>query len=108
MSFNRVREGIIRPNLKVMENIINHMRVFAIESFRYIPQFDLRDIFGSYHSDRLIFLMTLIELTNCQFNDPRMKYIVKKYAHLWNVPFAKVILNPSVAIIATRLDSIDQ
>ncbi len=38
------------------------MRVFAIESFRYIPQFDLRDIHGKYFEDRLIFLMTLLEM----------------------------------------------
>ncbi len=42
--------------------MLNHMRVFAIESFRYIPQFDLRDIRGKYFEDRLIFEMTLFEM----------------------------------------------
>lgn len=38
------------------------MRIFSVESFRYIPQFDLRDIHGKYFEDRLIFLMTLLEM----------------------------------------------
>ena len=29
-----------------MEGILNNFRVFAIESFRYLPQYDLRDMYG--------------------------------------------------------------
>jgi len=45
-----------------MEGILNHFRIFAIESFRYLPQYDLRDMFGLYYEDRFIFLMSLLEL----------------------------------------------
>jgi len=64
MKFKRVNEGIVNPNITKMEIILNHFRVFSIEAFRYMPQFDLRDIYGNYFEDRLIFLMTIIEIVN--------------------------------------------
>lgn len=45
-----------------MEEIVNHMRIFSAESFRYFPQFDLRDIYGKYFKSPLIFLMNLLEM----------------------------------------------
>lgn len=38
-NFERAKQGIVNPNIELMENILNHLRVFSIESFRYLPQF---------------------------------------------------------------------
>ena len=64
LSFSRSRDGIINPNIAKMEGIMNHFRIFAIESFRYLPQFDWMDMYGEYFEDRFIFLMSLLELIN--------------------------------------------
>jgi hypothetical protein len=36
----------VNPQIFKLESILNTMRIFSVESFRYIPQFDLRDING--------------------------------------------------------------
>jgi len=46
--FNRNWDGIVEPKIEKMEVMVNHLRIFSIETFRYIPQMDLRDIFGNY------------------------------------------------------------
>lgn len=69
------------------------MRIFSVESFKYIPQFDLRDIQGNYFNDRLIFLMTLLEMIRTEINDPNYLYVIKRYSSEWNVPRKAVIIN---------------
>ena len=60
-TFRRRTEAMVNPNLEKLKSILNHLRVFSIDGFRYIPQTDLRDIYGNYFKDRLIFLMTMLE-----------------------------------------------
>lgn len=81
-----------------LESILNHMRVFSVESFRYIPQFDLRNIHGEYFSDRLIFLMTLLEMIRTEINEAPYFYVIKQNAHLWNVPRRAVIINQNIVV----------
>ena len=64
LSFSRSLEGVINPKVEKMKGILNNFRIFAIESFRYLPQFDWRDMYGEYFEDRFIFLMSLLELIN--------------------------------------------
>jgi hypothetical protein len=47
-----------------MEGIINHFRIFSVMAFRYLPQFDLRDSYGKYYTDRIIFQISLLEMIN--------------------------------------------
>ena len=63
LSFSRSSDNTIEPKTAKMAGILNNFRIFAIECFRYLPQFDWRDIEGEYFEDRLIFLMSLLELT---------------------------------------------
>ena len=60
--FHRGQEGIVNPNKPKLNYILNHLRVFSIEAFRYIPQHQHRDMYGQYFEDRTIFLMTLLEM----------------------------------------------
>lgn len=73
-----------------------------------MPQFDLRDIYGNYFSDRIIILMTLVELTKSRITDYNMLYLIRKYAPVWNVPEVKVQINSSIAITIRNVDSIDR
>ena len=82
--------------MKKLEAILNHMRVFAIESFRFIPQFDLRDINGKYFNDRLIFLMTLLEMIRTDISEYNYLFIIKRYRDVWNVPRKVILLTKTV------------
>jgi len=105
--FHRGREAIVKPDITKLNAILNHMRVFAIESFRFIPQFDLRNIHGKYFNDRLIFLMTLLEMIRTEIHEPRMLYLIKKYSSEWNVPRKMVILQNS-GIRVEKLEEVDE
>jgi hypothetical protein len=91
--FHRGQEAIVNPNVEKLESILNTMRIFSVESFRYIPQFDLRDINGIYFRDRLIFLMTLLEMIRSDLDNPQMLYIIKRYSSTWNIPSRAVFIN---------------
>ena len=86
------------PQIFKLESILNTMRIFSVESFRNIPQFDLRDIHGRYFGDRLIFLMTLLEMVRSELNDPEIFYLVKRYSSLWNVPTKAIFIDDSMWI----------
>ena len=48
--------------------MINHFRVFSVETFKAIPQFAMRDWNGKYYKDRLIFLMDFHDLIHREIN----------------------------------------
>lgn len=48
LNFSRSRDALNDPKIGLMEGILNHFRIFSIEVFRYIPQFDLRNMFNNY------------------------------------------------------------
>ena len=52
--------------------------------------------------------MTLVELARNKIYDYRMKYIIRKYAHIWNVPSKKVVINPNITIEIVKLEHIDK
>jgi hypothetical protein len=56
-SFNRVKSGIVNPDYETMDNILNHFRVFSVQSFKQIPKFVMVNLFGKYYEDRIIFLI---------------------------------------------------
>ena len=67
-----------------MNGILNHFRVFSVESFKQIPKNQMVDIFGRYYEDRIIFLMDLIDFTGISFPTYGfMHFIRKKYFNLW-------------------------
>lgn len=88
--------------------ILNHLRVFSIESFRYIPQFDLRDIYGRYFEDRIIFLMTLLEMVGYRISQPHMHYLAKKYSHLFSVPGRVTALPASTFLRVLQKETINK
>jgi hypothetical protein len=61
----------VNPKLDLMRHFLNHFRIFAIETFRLIPQFQLRDLYGYYFKDRIIFLMDLLEIKSEYVREPR-------------------------------------
>lgn len=79
LSFSRSNDGIINPKIDIMEGILNHFRLFSVEAFRYIPQFDHTDIFGNYFKDRIIFLMTLLEMIENPRDEYEQIYIYRRY-----------------------------
>lgn len=48
MHFSRERDSVIDHNTVKIRGILNHMRVFSVDAFRYIPQLEWRDTFGVY------------------------------------------------------------
>jgi hypothetical protein len=106
--FHRGHEAIVNPNVEKLESILNTMRIFSVESFRYIPQFDLRDINGKYFGDRLIFLMTLLEMIRSDLNNAEILYLIKRYSSLWNVPSRAIFINQTMWIENARWESVDR
>ena len=106
--FHRGREAIKNPKIIKLESILNLLRIFAIESFRYIPQFDLRNIHGEYFKDRIIFLMTLLEMVRTPFTEPNYHYIIKKYSSVWNVPRRAILIKNSTKLKIHQWDNIDR
>ena len=66
--FYRFDDGIVKPKLDMMKHMINHFRVFSVETFKAIPQFAMRDWNGKYYKDRLIFLMDFHDLIHRKIN----------------------------------------
>jgi hypothetical protein len=108
LHFHRAVEGIVTPNITKMETILNHFRVFAIESFRYLPQFDLRDMEGVYFKDRMIFLMTFLEMVRNPIHEPAYLYNLKKFSHIWNAPRKAVIVPGQALLHIFRWEKIDK
>ena len=82
--FNRIQEGIKNPNFGKLNTILNHFRVFSVQSFKQLPKDLMVDIFGKYYEDRVIFLMDLIDFTRIPFPTLGfMHFMRKKYFNLW-------------------------
>lgn len=60
--FERQTVTLSKASKEQYKRILNHMRIVSVDSFRLIPQFELRDVHGGYLNDRLIFLMDLLEM----------------------------------------------
>ena len=52
------------PKIRIMEGMLNHIRIISVDAFRMIPQHDLRDVYGKYYTDRVIIAMILLEMIN--------------------------------------------
>ena len=63
--FSRER-NYLRNNLneRNLNELINHFRVFESGLYRLIPKFELHRVGGDYYEDRLIYLMTILELAS--------------------------------------------
>ena len=82
--FDRLREGIVNPNMTKLNGILNHFRVFSVQTFKHIPKVLMVDIFGKYFEDRTIFLMDLIDYVRKPFpNNGHTNFVRKKYFALW-------------------------
>ena len=46
--FYRKNDGIVNPKIPLLTNISNHLRLFSVECYKFLPQFDLRDSYGEY------------------------------------------------------------
>ena len=109
LSFSRSRDGIVNPKVKKMEGIMNNFRIFAIESFRYLPQFDWMDMYGQYFEDRFIFLMSLLELIN-EHNTRKIWWVYnyKKYASVFNVPQKAALVSKTSRILTTKIEGLNK
>ena len=81
-----------------MRHFLNHFRVFAVETFKMIPQFAMRDLFGKYMDDRVIFLMDFLDLVYLGITDPYLLCAVKKNSKLWNMPTRIALLPPHITL----------
>ena len=67
-----------------LNGILNHFRVFSVQSFKQIPKDEMVDIFGKYYEDRIIFLMDLVDYGRKPFADyGHTNFMRKKYFDLW-------------------------
>lgn len=89
-----------------MNGIINHIRIFSVDAFRYMPQMELRDPYGVYFKDRIIFLAGLLELLapidKVRTKEHRHKYLYfkKYYQDIFHFPSKMVMVDSSVYIKA--------
>ena len=37
-NYSRSRDGVLEPKLNIMDGILNHIRIFSVDAFRYMPQ----------------------------------------------------------------------
>ena len=47
--FYRKRDAIVNPNYFLLKNISNHLRIFSVQSYKLLPQIDLRDTYGRFY-----------------------------------------------------------
>ena len=74
----------MNPNLTKLNGILNHFRVFSVQTFKHIPKVLMTDIYGNYFEDRTIFLMDLIDYARKPFpNNGHTNFVRKKYYDLW-------------------------
>ena len=78
--FDRKSDGIVNPKLDMMENMTNHLRIFSVEVYKFLPQFDLRDPYGNFYEDRLIFIMSFYDMVRDSIEGDEKTYVIKKYA----------------------------
>jgi len=88
--------------------MVNHLRIFSIGVFRYIPQMDLRDIFGKYFEDRLVFLMTLLEIVRFPLDMPFHFYLAKKYNQIMDIPVNYYFVSSQIFLRVPRLETINK
>ena len=91
----------------MMKNMSNHLRVFSIEIYKFLPQFDMRDPYGNFYEDRLIFIMSFYDMVRDSFDDNEKAYIIKKYAPKFNIP-KRIVLARTVSISTDRIDEVDK
>ena len=106
--FHRGNEAIVNPNMRKLNLILRHFRVFSIDAFRYIPQTDLRDVYGNYFKDRLIFLMTLLEIVRDPVESYRNFFHIKKYWHVWDTPRKMQFIHQTYYLKNSNDESIDK
>jgi hypothetical protein len=110
--YSRSRDGTINPKINKMNGMLNHIRVFSIEAFRYVPQLEWRDTYGVYMQDRIIIFETLLELLakHEKVNKPEHRhkflYMKRRYADLFHFPSIAVIIGPEVTINAMRYEEV--
>lgn len=77
-----------------------------MEVYKFLPQFDLRDSYGNYYEDRIIFLMSFLDMIREEISSISALYVIKKYANKFNVP-RKMVLAEGVILKTSRVDEID-
>ena len=96
--FSRNRDAKVMPKLRKIEAILNHFRIISIEAFRFIPQFDLRDVYGRYYKSRLIVSMILLEMISLPRSDSEMVFLARRNAEVWNIPRKGVVVSHHVKL----------
>jgi len=105
-NFYRKHEGILNPDLPRMKEMLNHLRVFSVEAYKFLPQFDLRDSYGNYYEDRLIFIMSFYDMVRDALDSDVDIYTVRKYAPKFDIP-QKIVLSENAVITTNIIDEID-
>lgn len=68
---------------------------------------DFRDIYGKYFNDRLVFIMTLLEVVRNKINLPFHFYLAKKHINIMNIPVNVYYVNEKIAIKVNHMESVD-
>lgn len=58
----------------------------------------MRDMYGRYFEDRIIFLMDLLDQVKEALTSPNQIFVIKKYWDLWEVPQKVEILTSSIIL----------
>ena len=97
--FNRVDGGIVVPHYEAMNKILNHFRVFSVQTFKQIPKFIMVNMFGKYFEDRIIFLMELLDFVYQDFHGSQHHFLRKKFDYIWELPLRVDLLTHNVSLI---------
>jgi hypothetical protein len=89
-----------------MKEMVNHLRVFSVECYKFLPQFDLRDSYGNYFEDRIIFIMSFYDLIREPIGTDVQAFIVKKYASVFDIP-QRIVLSENVVVSTDVVEEID-
>ena len=86
-----------------MKEMLNHLRAFSVEHYKFLPQFDLRDSYGNYYEDRLIFIMSFFDMVRDPLESDVNIYCIKKTAPKFDIP-QRIVLSEQVTINTNVID----
>ena len=91
-----------------MKNILNHFRIFSVATFKNIPKYQMVNMFGRYYSDRIIFLMDILDLVYQEVTYPEHLFMIKKFYKVWEAPLRIGLAERNVSIVVNGFEEIDR
>jgi hypothetical protein len=114
--YNKVEYNGKEIKYKVLNEVLNHLRVFHSDCYKIIPQFELRTHDGVYFNDRFVFLEHfMIMVRNLTYihddteipHKQRVKWFIKSNSHLYDVPNS-IVIDHDLVIITDQWEEVDK